>query len=222
LSYVDMRSYQVQFYTDHPAIPGSEPEQVVVLILNAGDPEQDNIVEQIEELAFESRTSYFLEDKRGYANWGASGGTQEIIIQLMSDPGVRDVAENLGWQVAKGAAFGAGTLFLQGLVARIRELRQRDMGQEGQSKETSEHEPSKPTSLSAEDQWPALYWLSTWAQTFTANAYGVDSNELDIQRSELTDEGARVTLLHKASGRRFSVKVDESGSIMYIRPLAPF
>lgn len=130
MPWVEMKSVRFEFYPDHPMVPGSEPEVLIVSevpTVSALGASTEDFIELVEDTRKESGyPPSFIDDRRIHTDWGASGGAQEIVIQMMADPGVRIVAENLAMKVAEGGALGAGSLMAKKMLEKLKEMRQRD------------------------------------------------------------------------------------------------
>lgn len=224
MSYVDLKSVRFEFYTDHPMAAGSEPEVLIVSevpTVSAVGASTEDFIQLVEDVRKESGyPSSFIDDHRTYTDWGASGGAQEIIVQMMTDPGVRIVAENLAMKVAEGGALGAGSLMTKKMLEKLKEMRQRDGKQAQHDVERQTEEHGHPVSVPIADQPVDLDWSVMRAQVSIASAYRLGGwDDLELESAKRFEDTARVLLRHTPSGRRFSVQVDRDGYSMAIRPL---
>lgn len=216
MPYVDLRTVRIEFYGEHPAIPGTEPEDIIVGELPSfgADPNPEEVMQAVQEAWAESGyPPRFVTDRREYGDWGASGGTQELIIRLMTDPGVRLLAEDLAWKAAQGSVLGTASFMAQQVLKKLGEIRRRDQEHEREAeKKRREEEPGHPTPIPADYPPTPTPDAAVWgAQRSIASAYQFKWDELVTEEATGGEHGSEVILLHPPSGRRFRVKAGPSG-----------
>lgn len=221
MPWVDMKSVRFEFYTDHPMEPGSEPEVLIVSevpTVSEVGASTEEFIQIVEDTRGESGyPPSFIHDHRTHTDWGASSGGQEIVVQMMTDPGVRMLAENLTMKVAEGAALGAGSSMAKKMLEKLKEMRQQDKEQAQQDAEKLSEEHGRPAPEPIAGQPVDLDWSVMRAQVSIASAYRLeDWNTLELESAERFEDGALVSLRHKPSERRFRVRLDRDGYSMAI------
>lgn len=216
MPYVDLRTVRIEFYGDHPAILGGEPEDIIVGEIPSfvANPSPEEVMQAVQEAWVESGyPPRFVMDRRAYGDWGASGGTQELVVQLMTDPGVKLLVEDLAWKAAQGGALGAGSLMAQKVLAKLGEIKRRGQEHEREAEEKRrEEEPGDSTPIPADYPPTPTLDAAVWgAQRSVASAYRFKWDELVTEEATGGEQGSEVILHHPPSGRRFRVKVGPSG-----------
>lgn len=212
----DIRTVRFEFYEEHPMAESVEPKHIItseLTLLSDKNNDEQALGQIVEEARVESGyPSTFVTDTRTQADWGASGGGQEIVVQLMTDPGVRVVAENLAWKATQGAALGAGSLMAQSVLKKLKQVRRKDRAE-------LDDEMEEPNENTGRSQHTDLDWSIMRAKVSVASAYKMEWDDLDVANANLVEDISQVVLEHLPSTRRFRIIVDKDGYSMSIEPL---
>ncbi len=180
------------------------------------------LAEELERIARDTGVNhYHLKDERSYTNWGASGGGQSVIIQILSDPGVQMVAEYAIKGTIMGIASGAASLFTKQVIEKAQNINRQGKEASRRYEEQMAGEHGHPIEASPEIELAESGLLPyIWRGTqYTANAYGLAREDLTCESSKQYEDSTQLTLVHELSGDRFSVKVNRDISLLYIRKL---
>ncbi|MGI8649706.1 MAG: hypothetical protein ACR2KW_04920 [Rubrobacter sp.] len=198
-------------------VEGAEPRYIIISELDLfadGSSEAEKLGQIVERGRVDAGyPNTFITETRTQTDWGASGGGQEIVIQLMTDPGVKAVAENLAWKATQGAALGAGSLMAQSVLKKLKQLRRKD-------RDESNDETEEPQENADQVQHADLDWSIMRAKGSVASAYKLEWDDLDVANANRVEDVSQVVLEHLPSTRRFRTIVDQDGYSMSIEPLS--
>lgn len=213
MPYADQRVIQVRQYGDDPRAPGSEPEELVVCIIpslpGSSDVDLNELRQTVEEAARLSGVhNYLLDGRHGLMHWGASGGTEEIVISLLSDPATQAIYA----QAAGGAVSGAATALTERLINWSRQTRERNEERAQRVSGLS----SLPTAAGPTQTSVGLDWMIMWSRIYAARAYEIEEGRLELEDAELKPNGAYVTFRDEEAERRIGAEVSDAGYLIRI------
>lgn len=226
--WADIRTIRFEFYKDEEslALPDSKPAAIIfseipTMPSREPSPDLDELVGILEEVMRESgRPPHTLKDTRFFRDWGASGGVQEVIVQMITDPGVVAVAESLGWKLIQGTALGTGSFVTQQVLRKVTESRQAQQkeAQEVDDEQSAEMGVPIPEERVYESP-PDLDYSIRSARSSVSSAYELEFDDLEVREANRLSDHSEVMISHPPSGRDFVAKIDRSGYAVSIRPL---
>lgn len=196
VEYMIARTVEVREYDDIPDFPGANLDSVTfITVLEGRDVDLQELPRKVRDAAVGNQVpAYVLEDKRTYAEIGASGSGQEVILKLVT-------AGN------PAMAGSAGAIVTQ-LLQWARECRRRN------------HKDIRESGGEAvEAAAPELGSVVFQVKAMVRSSFGGEEDDLNVDDAEIIGEEGRIELSDRARGRSYKVRVSEGGWVTSIREL---
>jgi hypothetical protein len=202
--YPARRVIQIREYDGLPGAPDSSLVEIVVIEVapvppNFYGPESvnaqlDDLVQTVEESARVSGVdAYHLEERYIHHHWGAAHDSQQVIIQVVSDPGVRAVVAG-----AMGGALSGG---VSAMTSRLIDWA---LGERGES----EAAPATESDLAS---------TITMVKSWVSSGFAASQDDLLVVDAHQELEHYTVELKDTRTNRRFEAVVSRNGNLMRFR-----
>lgn len=189
---VNMQTFVVEEYNDHPGYEWSELQRVTeIRIYEPGvtDVDLDGLTELVErEASDKGIVNYLLQDRRNRHSWGADSFTQEIIISL-----------------AAGLSGGSAPRLIDGFILLSKKLKDRSPVAE----ETS-HTPVP----FREDAIEATRDMLVNAAQHHAQHFGIRREDALVTETHFTDGGGLVTIESKVTDLAVRVEFENEQDLV--------
>ena len=195
VEYMIARTVEVREYDDIPDFPGANLDSVTfTTVLEGRDVDLQELPRKVRDAAVSNQVpAYVLEDKRTYAEIGASGSGQEVILSLVAAAGDPAVA---------GAAGAIVTHLLQWARERRRQNHQEIRESGGEAVEAAA---------------PELGSVVSQVKAMVRSSFGGEEDDLNVDDAEIIGEEVRIELSDRAHDRSYKLRVSEGGWVTSIR-----